>query len=100
METLQKWMVENRFEKFLDDFEQRLGVQTVSDLAYVTAADVEQLGVMPVQRRRFEQLVVVPLAPTSITVGPRAIFSFPAPRSAAQMRASPVDASKERVTTT
>jgi len=100
MATFQEWMVANRFEKFLDDFEHQLGVQTVSDLAYVTAADLEQLGVMPVQRRPFEELVAVPLVPTSLTVGPRAISSFPAPPSAAQSRASPVDASKERVTTT
>jgi len=50
-------MTTNRFEPYLVAFEEELGVQTVSDLAFVTPGDLEQLGVMPVQRRLFELLL-------------------------------------------
>jgi len=57
MATLQEWMTANRFEQYVEDFEKKLGVGTVSDLAYVTADDLELIMVMPVQRRRFLELM-------------------------------------------
>jgi len=57
MATLPEWMTANRFEKYVEDFEKKLGVGTVSDLAYVTAGDLELIKVMPVQRRRFLELM-------------------------------------------
>ncbi|OSX75235.1 hypothetical protein BU14_0245s0017 [Porphyra umbilicalis] len=63
MASLRDWMTTNRFEKYLVAFEEELGVQTVSDLAFVTPGDLEQLGVMPVQRRRFELLLSTPVPP-------------------------------------
>jgi len=56
-------MTTNRFFKYLIAFEEELGVQTLSDLAFVTPGDLEQLGVMAVQRRRFELLLSTPVPP-------------------------------------
>jgi len=63
MACLRDWMTINRFEQYLVAFEDELAVQTVSDLAFVTPGDLEQLGGMPVQRRRFKLLLSTPVPP-------------------------------------
>ena len=57
MTSLQDWMETNRFGPFHDDFKNKLGVQTLSDLAFVQAEDLNGLGFLPVQVRRFLCLV-------------------------------------------
>jgi len=44
MASLRDWMTTNRFEKYLVAFEEELGVQTVSDLAFVTPGDGPGFG--------------------------------------------------------
>jgi len=58
--ALLEWIEANRFTSFTDGFVDKLGVQMVSDLAFVTAGDLIELGFLPVQQRRFQQLLQQP----------------------------------------
>jgi len=54
MAEVRQWLSARRFDGLFDALVYKLGVQTLSDLPYVTNDDIPTLGLMPVQRRRFE----------------------------------------------
>ncbi|OSX75738.1 hypothetical protein BU14_0223s0011 [Porphyra umbilicalis] len=96
MSSLRDWMTTNRFEKYLVAFEEEMGVQTVSDLEFVTPGDLEQLGVMPVQRRRFQRLVSAQSVQTALPAAPRTaqgmLPALPASPEAALLVVAPLSA--------
>lgn len=53
-------MVQHRFTEFLPAFTDVLGVECVDDLTLVTEADLSELGMKPIQARRFARLVASP----------------------------------------
>jgi len=71
-------------------------VQTVSDLEFVTPGDLEQLGVMPVQRRRFQGLgsahTVHPALPAAPRTAQGMLSALPTSPEAALLVVAPLPA--------
>lgn len=82
MDALKQWMLQNRFGFFFGAVHDTLGVEAVAALRYVKEDDLHFIGFMPVQARRFTELV------GSMAVGCDA-FLMPPPPSDHEDRRAP-----------